>query len=109
MAKKRKARKQKEHKKRTLNHVIEAEAERIAGRANKEDVHKIIPNDIISDKAKEYQKAHELNIKSINHDAIKSVVFGVVFVAIIAGIYFYDQSTSSLEGLSRDLLSFVLS
>lgn len=107
MAKKRKTRKQKQHKKRNLEHVLESEAERVAStKGNVSD--SAVQSKKVIEKAEEYTKQHEEHVAGIKKDALISVGTSLLFVAIIAGIYFYDQQSGIIEMFGKDLLETVL-
>lgn len=107
MAKKRKTRKQKEKKTRNLEHVLESEAERIA---SVKDIAKTpeVQNTKVTEKAEVYAKQNEQHLLDIRKDALISVGSSLFFVAIIAGIFFYDQQSGIIEMFGKNLLEAVL-
>ncbi len=98
--------------KRHLEHVVEAEAQRLAHEKStslKPVSAKHVSSDIVSKKSEEYMKVHAERVTFIKKDALKSVIFGAVFLALIGVLYTYDQSSPIVESISKSFLAFVLS
>lgn len=98
--------------KRNLSHVVEAEAQRLAHERNpakNTSSKSTVSEDIVSKKTEEYAQLHAERVSFIKKDAVKSVIFGTVFLSLIGLLYMYDQSSAIIESVSQSFLSFVLS